>query len=87
MLDRKIKDVDASIELLMDRKKLSRILCYIFIIIGWTTAWVSICFLPYMYDEIGIGAGIVLLIIGTLCWNDTSYYNILIKINNICKKE
>ena len=87
MLDRKIKDIDASVELLEDRKKRSKIIWWILSIIGWTVAWISISLLPYKYDEIGIGAGIVLLIVSTWFLIDINYYNTLIMIKKLDKQE
>ena len=87
MLDRKIKDIDAGVEILEDRKKRSKIFLYIFFMIGWTVAWIGILLLPYKYDEIGIGAGIVLLIIGVCFWNDMNYYNTLIMMKKLHELE
>jgi len=87
MLDRKTKDVDASIEILEDRKKKSKIIWYIFSIIGWTVAWIGFLLLPYKYDEIGIGAGIVFLIVSTWFFIDMNYYNTLIMIKKLHELE
>ena len=87
MLDRKIKDTDADVELLEDRKKRSKIIWWIFSMIGWTVAWISILLLPYKYDEIGIGAGIVLLIVSTWFLMDMNYYNTLIMMKKLDKRD
>ena len=87
MLDRKTKDVDASIEILEDRKKKSKIIWYILSIIGWTIAWIGFLLLPYKYDEIGIGAGIVFLIVSTWFYIDMNYYNTLIMMKKLHELE
>ena len=80
MLDRKTKDVDASVELMQDRKKLSWLVFCLFFIIGWAVVVVSAVLAPYKYDEIGIGIGIAFLIFATWFFIDTTYYNTLIMI-------
>jgi len=87
MLDRKTKDIDASIEILEDRKKKSKIIWYILSIIGWTIAWIGFLLLPYKYDEIGIGAGIVLLIVSTWFFINMNYYNTLIMMKKLHELE
>lgn len=81
MLDRKIKDIDASVELLEDRKKTCKIYWLIFFIIGWSVTWGSVILVPYKYDEIGFGVGIALLIFATWMYIATYQYNMLIFLN------
>jgi len=85
MLDRKTKDIDASIELLEDRKKLSKIVFFCFFIVGWSTVVISITLLPYKYDELGIGLGIFLLIFATWFFNNWNYHNTLIVLKTTKK--
>jgi len=83
MLDRKTKDIEANIELMEDRKQQRKIIWYALSIVGWTTAWIGILLLPYKYAELGIGAGIVLLIVATWFLMDVNYYNTLIMIKKL----
>ena len=78
MLDRKTKDSEASIELLEDRCKNSKMWFLIFFISGWIIASCGIFWCPYKYDEIVIGLGICLLIFATWCLIIMLYYDILI---------
>ena len=87
MLDRKIKDVEASIEILEDRKKHSKTVFFIFFIIGWILTIASMAFLPYSLDDIGIGGGICILIFATWFFMDMNYYNTLIMIKKLDKQE
>ena len=87
MLDRKIKDVDAGIEILMDRKKLSKIIWCILFIIGWSAVVVGALLFPYKYDEIMMGIGIAFLIFATWFFIDMNYYNTLIMMRKIHKSE
>ena len=81
MLDRKIKDRDASIELLEDRAKTLKLFFLVFFIIGWSVTWIGVLFVPYKYDEIAIGAGIAVLIFATWFYISLCYYTLLIAIN------
>jgi len=83
MLDRKTKDIDASLELLEDRKKQSKLFFYIFFIIGWSVVIISGAIIPYKYDEIGLGLGISLLIFATWFFNNWNYLNSIIIIKNL----
>jgi len=87
MLDRKTKDIDASVELLEDRKKGSRIIFIIFFIIGWSAIVASAFIVPYKYDDIGFGMGIAFLIFATWFVMDMKYYNTMIMIKRLDKKE
>ena len=87
MLDRKQKDIDAGIEILDDRKHLSKIMWRILFIIGWSFVVVSVALLPYKYDEIGLGIGIAFLIFSTWFLMDINYYNTLIMIRKLDKSE
>jgi len=87
MLDRKIKDVDASIEILENRKKYAKTVFFIFFIIGWILTIVSMTFLPYSLGDIGIGGGICFLIFATWFCMDMNYYNTLIMIKKLDKQE
>jgi len=83
MLDRKTKDIDASLELLEDRKKQSKLYFYIFFIIGWNIVIISGAIIPYKYDEIGLGLGISLLIFAICFFNNWNYLNSIIIIKNL----
>lgn len=78
MLDRKTKNIDASVEILEDRKKTCKIYFFIFFIIGWAAVWFSAIFAPYKYDEIGMCVGIASLIFATWMLIILNHYNILI---------
>jgi len=80
MLDRKIKDYDASMELLKDRKKTLMIYFYIFLVIGWSLTLGSAMFLGSIWDDVGMGIGIAVLIYATWWYIGILYYVILIKI-------
>ena len=82
MLDRKTKDREASIELLEDRCKNSKIWFLLFFIFGWIIAVSGICLVPYKYDELVIGAGICLLIFATWFLILMLYYVILIVLKS-----
>lgn len=82
MLDKKTKDVDASIELLEDRKQLFEIVFFIFFIFGWISVCIGSFLVPSKYDEIVMSIGIALLIFATWWWITFLYYTILI----CCKK-
>lgn len=80
MLDRKTKDVDASIELLEGRQKRSKYAFFIFFIVGWSVTWLSALLMPLKYDEVGIGIGIALLVFATWFFINWWCYDILMKI-------
>jgi len=81
MLDRKIKDIDADLELLKDRLKLNKMFFFILFITGWIIAGSGIfIILPINYNVIAIGFGICLLIFATWHLIIMSYLIILIKI-------
>ena len=86
MLDRKIKDVDASVELLDDRGKRSKIIWCIFFIIGWSAVSGALL-IPYKYDEIVIGTGIAFLIFATWFFIDMTYYTTLIMMRKLNDKK
>ena len=83
MLDRKTKDIEASLELLEDRKKQSKIYFFTLFIIGWSVVIISGAIIPYKYDEIGFGIGISLLIFATWFFNNWNYLNLIIIIKNL----
>jgi len=87
MLDRKTKDIDASIELLDNRKNIFKLMWRIFFIIGWTVVVVSAFLLPYKYDEIGLGLGIAVLIFSTWFYIDMNYFNTLIMMKKLHELE
>lgn len=64
MLDRKTKNIDANEELLQDKKKICTIVFTIVYFIGWFMVLAAAVFAPYKWDEVFIGIGISLLIIG-----------------------
>lgn len=80
MLDRKIKDWDANLELLMDRKTNSKYWFFGYFITGWTIVLFSSVFLNNIWDDIGLSIGICVLIFATWFFINWSYYDILIKI-------
>ena len=85
MLDRKIKDSDASVELLEDRLLMWKIMFVIFFIVGWASVVIGVVIIPYKYDEIIIGVGIAFLIFATWFFNGMNYYITLIKIEKTMK--
>ena len=87
MLDRKTKDIDASIEILEDRRKQFKLMWRIFFIIGWIAVVASACLFPYNYDEIGIGMGIAVLIFATWFYIDMNYFNTLILMRKLDKRD
>ena len=80
MLDRKTKDIDASIEILEDRIKLWKKFFFILFCLGWAVVWLSALLLPFAYDDIGFGIGIALLIFATWGFNNWNYLNTLLMI-------
>lgn len=68
MLDRKIKDVDADIELLLDRMKTNKFYFLLFYLMGWILLLVGIGFsaVNYIFSGVaGIGVGLGLLVIAS----------------------
>jgi len=55
MIDRKTKTIDASVELIEDRLKQSKLYFSMFFIIGWIAACIGIFVLPYKVSLIGFG--------------------------------
>ena len=80
MLDRKVKDIDASIELLEDRAKNSKLSWLVFFITGWIVAGSGLFLVPVKWNATVIGFGICLLIFATWFLLLACYSNILIKI-------
>lgn len=78
MLDKYIKDRDASVELLVDRTKTAKLLFFFFFIVGWSSTWFSIILLPVKFAVFGIGAGIAFLIFATWFFISMFNYDILI---------
>ena len=64
MLDRKIKDIDASVELLKDRKQQQKLLFLLFYTAGILSLGIGLCFIPTIYDDMFFAAGIGGLILG-----------------------
>ena len=64
MLDRKIKDIDASVELLKDRKQQQKLLFLFFYMAGLISLTIGLCFMPTIYDDMFFAAGIGGLILG-----------------------
>jgi len=87
MLDRKIKDIDAGIEILEDRVKLWKSFFFTFLSIGWASVWLSVCLLPYHLANLGIGTGISLLIFATWGMNNWNYLNVIILLKKDKVKE
>lgn len=66
MLDRKIKDYDASIELLEDREKQAEVWFMLFYVLGAVLVLSPILLTSIYFSIVLIGAGIAFLIIATL---------------------
>jgi len=87
MLDRKIKDWDAGLELLLDRKKTTKIYFFFFFITGWSITVGSAAFLNTIWDDVGFGLGIALLILATWYLMIWLNYAVLIKLEMMKDKE
>jgi len=90
MLDRKIKDIDANDELLLDRKDSMKTSFFVFFIIGWSCFLGGLMVISSSFFMTGIvisGIGLSFLIFSTWFFNSVSYYNILLKINQNKKEE
>jgi len=87
MLDRNTKDLDASVELLQDRKRFSLYVFILLLTVGWFLCVFSIPFVPSGWDELSMGLGVALLVIGVYFFTMILYFNILIKIQQVNDKE
>ena len=84
----KIKDLDAGIDTLMNRKNNIRIVCYILLVISVVLVVMEFAstptFLSLMLTMLFV---IVFLIMGTYVWTSIQYYNIMILIKKYNEKE
>lgn len=89
MLDRKTKDEDASIELLEDRRKFSKIIFFCFFVFGWMTAVLGITLIPlnWRIGEVIAILGFAFLIFATWFFNNWNYYSTIIIIKKPLQKE
>lgn len=89
MLDRKIKDIDASIELLEDRKKSIKYIVYGCILIASIGAMIG--FVSSIFDEpvigaIATGTALVTVFVALIESLDVGQYNILIYLKRQFEK-
>jgi len=83
LLDRKIKDVDANVELLEDRKKYNQLLCYISLFVG--VMMVAIGALLVSSPMI-VCLGICIFIFTAMYFVSWWGYDILLKIEKLKEK-